>query len=86
MIYSSISALDFIDGESVTRTFANYSSDTEKSFQFTIINDEIVELDELFDLVLTASDHRVVIKEPLLLFTINDDESMATCVTSNTSI
>ena len=79
MIYSFISVLDFIDSESVTRTFTNLTTDVEKTFQFTIINDQIVELKELFDLVITASDPRIVIKDPLLLFTINDDESMVTC-------
>ena len=60
----------------VTKTFANFSTDTEKSFQLTIINDQIVELKERFDLIITASDPRVAIMEPLLLFIINDDESM----------
>ena len=67
--------LDFIDGEIVTKTFTNFSTDTEQTFQFTIINDEIVELKEHFGLIITASDPRVIIMEPLLLFSINDDES-----------
>ena len=61
----------------MTKQFIAESTDTERTFEFTIINDKIVELDELFDLVITVSDPRVQIEHDVGFASISDDESMA---------
>ena len=60
----------------MTKTFTAESTDTKRKFEFTIINDKIVELDELFDLVITVSDPRVIIERDVGYAVISDDESM----------
>ena len=67
--------LDYIDGETVTKTFTAKSTDTERTFKFTIIDDKIVELDELFDLIITVSEPRVVIERDVGYAVISEDES-----------
>ena len=66
-----------MDGETVTKQFTAGSTDTERTFEFTIINDKTVELDELFDLVITVSDPRVKIDRDVGYASISDDESKA---------
>ena len=67
--------LDYVNGQTVTKQFTAESTDTERTFEFTIINDKTVELDELFDLVITVSDPRVIIVNDVGYVSISDDES-----------
>ena len=57
-------------------TFIADTEETERTFEFTILNDKTVELDELFDLVITVSDPRVIINGDVGYVVISDDDSM----------
>ena len=61
----------------MTKQFTAESTDTERTFEFTIKNDKTVELDELFDLLITVSDPRVKIVHEVGHAIISDDESKA---------
>ena len=56
-------------------TFVTFSTDNERTFEFTIMDDKTVELDEFFDLFITVSDPRVIIKRDVVFAVIFDDES-----------